>query len=148
MKLVFHNKKITGILTILPEREVKFDDEMGNYSFSVSKSMKLKMAMGFESRRVVDENTCVSDLCIHGLDYLFGNDLLKKEEIDALILVSQSFDYIMPPTSNLIQGHFQLKQDMICLDISQGCAGYLIGIFQAFMLLEQPAIRKVEIGRA
>jgi 3-oxoacyl-[acyl-carrier-protein] synthase-3 len=51
----------------------------------------------------------------------------------------------MPPTSNVIQGRLGLKQDMFCVDINQGCAGFLIGLFQAFFLLEQPAVRKVAL---
>jgi 3-oxoacyl-[acyl-carrier-protein] synthase III len=148
MKLVFSNKKITGILTVLPAIEVKFEDEMDNYNFSIAKSLKLKTAMGYNTRRIVDEKTSVSDLCIHGLDYLFENNLLIKEDVDAIILVTQSPDYFMPPTSNIIQGHFQLKHDMICLDISQGCAGYLVGLFQAFMMLEQPTVKKVVLLNA
>ena len=61
---------------------------------------------------------------------------------DALILVTQSPDYFMPPTSNVIQGRLNLKQDMLCLDINQGCAGFVIGLIQAFLLLEQESIRK------
>ena len=34
---------------------------MGNYNFSEAKSMKLKMAMGYNKHRIVDENVCVSD---------------------------------------------------------------------------------------
>jgi 3-oxoacyl-[acyl-carrier-protein] synthase-3 len=146
--LTFKNKSITGILTILPKNEVRFEDEWENYNFSYAKSLKLKAAMGYETRRVVADNACISDLCIYGLDYLFTNNLLQKDEIDALILVTQTPDYFMPPTSNIIQGHFRLKQDMICLDINQGCAGYLIGLFQAFMLLEQDAIKKVVVLNA
>jgi len=148
MNLTFHNKKITGILTILPANEIRFEDEMSNYNFSEAKSLKLKTTMGFNTRRIVNEDVCVSDLCIHGLGYLLEKGLLKKEEIDALVLVTQSPDYFMPPTSNVIQGHFSLKEDMICLDINQGCAGYLVGIFQAFMLLEQPGINKVVLLNA
>ena len=143
MNLKFINKKITGILSVLPANEVLFEDEMENYNFSHAKSMKLKLAMGFNKRRIVLPGVTSSDLCIKGLDYLFNSCKLKKEDIDALILVTQSPDYIMPPTSNIIQGHFGLKHDMICLDINQGCAGYIVGLNQAFMMLEQPAINKV-----
>jgi 3-oxoacyl-[acyl-carrier-protein] synthase-3 len=87
-------------------------------------------------------------LCVYGLNYLFENDLLKKDEIDALVLITQSPDYIMPPTSNVIQGQLGLKDDIICLDINQGCAGYVIGLFQAFMLLEQDQIHKVVLLNA
>jgi 3-oxoacyl-[acyl-carrier-protein] synthase III len=148
MNFKFLNKKVSGILTILPENEVKFDDELDNYNFSHAKSMKLKMTMGYKTHRVVKDGVCVSDLCIHGLNFLFSNDLLKKEEIDAIVLVTQSPDYFMPPTSNIIQGRLGLKEDIYCIDINQGCAGFIIGLFQAFMLLEQEQINKVVVLNA
>ncbi|HUW04853.1 MAG TPA: ketoacyl-ACP synthase III [Williamwhitmania sp.] len=144
----YKNKAITGILTVLPSRVVRFEDEMENYNFSTAKSLKLKMAMGYNTHRIVNEDVTVSDLCIHGLTYLFDNDYLKKEEVDALILITQSPDYFMPPTSNVIQGRLGLKTDMVCLDINQGCAGYIVGLMQAFMLLEQESIKKVVVLNA
>jgi 3-oxoacyl-[acyl-carrier-protein] synthase-3 len=148
MNFKFNDKKISGILVVLPENEVKFDDDLDNYNFSHAKSLKLKMTMGYDSRRVVKGDACVSDLCIYGLNYLFENKMIQKDEIDALILVTQSPDYIMPPTSNVIQGILGLKNDMICMDINQGCAGFIVGLFQAFMLLEQDQIRKVVLLNA
>ncbi|MCF6212561.1 MAG: ketoacyl-ACP synthase III [Flavobacteriaceae bacterium] len=148
MDLKFKNKKITGILTVLPKREILFEDEMGNYNFSIQKSLKLKSAMGYNKKRIVEEGTTSSDLCVFGLNYLFENKIIKKEDIDALILVTQTPDYIMPPTSNIIQGHFNLKQDMICMDINQGCSGYILGLIQSFMLLGQDNINKVVLLNA
>lgn len=148
MNLHFKNKKITGILTILPKNQVLFEDEMHNYNSSVAKSLKLKVAMGFNKKHIVTDGITSSDLCIEGLTYLFDNNILLKDEIDSLIMVTQSPDYILPPTSNVIQGHFGLKHDMICLDINQGCAGYIIGLIQAFMMLEQSSINKVILMNA
>jgi 3-oxoacyl-[acyl-carrier-protein] synthase III len=148
MNFKFANKRISGILTILPEHEVRFDDEMHNYNFSEAKSLKLKLTMGYNTHRVVEDGVCVSDLCSHGLEYLFSNNLLSKQEIDAIVLVTQSPDYFMPPTSNVIQGRLGLKEDMICMDINQGCAGYIVGLFQAFLLLEQDQINKVVLLNA
>ena len=71
MNLNFQNKKITGILTIIPENEIKFDDEIDNYNFSRGQSMKLKLIMGYNKRRIVKKETCASDLCIFGMEYLF-----------------------------------------------------------------------------
>lgn len=148
MNLIFKNKKITGILTILPEKEIKFEDELDNYNFSKSQSMKLKLVMGYDKRRVIKDGTTCSDLCIFGLNYLFEKNLLKKEDIDALVLVTQSPDYFMPPTSHVIHGKLDLKQDMVCMDINQGCSGYIVGLNQAFMLLEQEEINKVVLLNA
>lgn len=148
MDLKFKNKKITGILTVLPKRIVPFEEEMGDYNFPEKKSLRLKKVMGYNTHRVASEGQCSSDFCIYGLQYLFDNGMLEKDSIDALILVTQSPDYYMPPTSNLIQGHFNMKNDMICLDINQGCAGFEIGLIQAFMLLEQDVINKVVLLNA
>jgi len=148
MNLHFKNKRITGILTILPKNQVLFEDEMHNYNSSVAKSLKLKAAMGFSKKHIVTDGVTSADLCIAGLTHLFDNNILLKDEIDSLIMVTQSPDYILPPTSNVIQGHFGLKHDMICLDINQGCAGYIIGLIQAFMMLEQSSINKVVLMNA
>lgn len=149
MKIDFSNKKITGILSILPSNEVLFEDEMHNYSFSEAKSLKLKAAMGFKSKRVVaDESITSFDLVVKGLDYLFENNLLDKDSIDAILFVSQSPEYIMPPTSNLLHGKYGLDDKVYCLDINQGCAGFVVGLQQSFMLLNNPGINKVVLCNA
>ncbi|RKN76935.1 3-oxoacyl-ACP synthase III family protein [Ulvibacterium marinum] len=148
MNLKFKNKKITGILAVLPEKEIKFEDEIDNYEFTRRQSMKLKLVMGFNKRRVVNKGTTISDLCVFGLNHLFDRKLLRKEDIDALILVTQSPDYFMPATTHIIHGRLGLKQDIYCSDINQGCAGYSYGLNQAFMLLEQDKINKVVLLNA
>lgn len=148
MDFSFKNKRISGILTILPKKAVKFEDEMVNYNFSPAKCMKLKLAMGYNEHRIAESGQCSSDFCKFGLQYLFDNNRLSKDEIDALLFVSQSADYYMPPTSNIIHGHFGLKQDCLCMDINQGCAGFELGLIQAFLLLEQPAVKKVVLMNA
>lgn len=148
MNFKFKNKKITGILSIIPKNIVKFEDEIENYNFTRKQSMKLKKIMGYEEHRIAEKDTCVSDLCIFGLKYLFNEGLLREDEIDVLILVTTTPDYFMPPTSNIIQGELGLGQDIICLDINQGCAGFLIGLFQAFSFLDQEEINKVVLLNA
>ena len=148
MDFTFKNKRVSGILTVLPKKAVKFEEEMANYNFSPAKSMKLKLAMGYNQHRIAEPGQCSSDFCIFGLQYLLDNNLLKKEDIDSLLFVSQSADYYMPPTSNLIHGYFGLKHDCLCMDINQGCAGFELGLIQSFMLLEQQAIKKVVLLNA
>lgn len=148
MDFSFKNKRISGILTILPKKAVKFEDEMANYSFSPAKCMKLKLAMGYNEHRIAAPGQTSYDFCQFGLQYLFDNNLLKPEQIDALLFVSQSPDYFMPPTSNLLHGHFGLRQDCLCMDINQGCAGFELGMIQACLLLDQPAVKKVVLLNA
>ena len=148
MDFLFKHKRIGGILTVLPQKAVKFEDEMSNYNFSPAKCMKLKLAMGYNEHRIAAPGQTSADFCAFGLQYLFDNALLKPEEIDALLFVSQSPDYYMPPTSNLLHGRFGLRQDCLCMDINQGCAGFELGMIQACLLLDQPAVKKVVLLNA
>lgn len=143
MRFQFSNKKISGILTVVPKHTEKFDDGALNYHFSDAQCRKLKHIMGYEEKRTAPQGVCSSDLCEFGANYLFEKNIVKREEIDALILVTQSPDYFMPATSNILHGKLGLKEDCICFDITQGCCGFLIGLIQAFMLLEQENIHKV-----
>jgi 3-oxoacyl-[acyl-carrier-protein] synthase III len=143
MNFTFRRKRITGILTVLPANERLFLDEMKNFNFPEARSLKLKEVMGYDRRRLVNPGVCVSDLAVFGLQHLFDRGLLNRDEIDALLVATMSPDYFMPPTSNIVQGRLGLKQDMVCLDLGMACAGFVVGLIQAFMLLEQESIRKV-----
>ena len=148
MNFTYHNKRISGILTVVPAQERAFVEEMRNFNFPEARSLKLKEVMGYDKRRMVEPGVCVSDLAVFGLQNLFDRGLLQKEEIDALLMVTVSPDYFTPPTSNIVQGRLGLKQDMLCLDINQACAGFVIGLMEAFMLLEQESVKKVVLINA
>jgi 3-oxoacyl-[acyl-carrier-protein] synthase-3 len=143
MNFLFRRKRISGVLTVVPVRERSFVEEMKNYDFPEARSLKLKEVMGYDKRRLVEPDVCMSDLAVFGLRHLFERGDLKPDEVDALLLVTQSPDHFIPPTSNIIQGRLGLKRDMLCLDINQACAGYVIGLIQSLLLLEQESIRKV-----
>ncbi len=90
----------------------------------------LKAATGVNKKRIVKLGVIGSGLCSQGSKYLLDKNLLQKDDIDALILVTQSPDYIIPPTSNVIKEAVGLVQDILCVDINQACAGYYVGLIQ------------------
>ena len=143
MKLSFTDKAITGLLTIVPANERKFVDEMANFNFSPARSLKLKEVMGYDRHRIVEGPVCSSDLAVAAIEFLLKQGNISKEEISGLILVTQTPDYLMPGTSKVVHGRLGLHQDVFCLDVNQGCAGFLIGSMLGFMLLDQPDTQKV-----
>ena len=136
MQTIFRNKKISSILTVLPEKESFFDDEVENYSFPVKQTIRLKKTMGYNKHMLAKESTTVTDLAMYGLDHMLKNNWIKDEEIGAIIVVTLCPDHFVPHNSNIIHGRLGLQPDVICLDIGQGCCGFIIGLCQAFMLLE------------
>lgn len=148
MNLIFKDKRLCGLLLVIPQNEKSFMEEMANFDFPIERSLKLKQIMGYDTHRVADGAVCVSDLAVHGFEHLFRTGTIAKDDIDALILVTQTPDHLLPPTSSIIQGRLGLKQDMYCMDINQGCSGFVMGLMQAYMLLDQPSIRKVALVNA
>lgn len=143
MKFKFRGKRIGGILTVIPKNVRTFEEEMGNYTASNARMKRMKEVMGYGEHRIVTPETCVSDMAVFGAEQLFASELVKKGEIGALLLVTDSPDHFLPPTSNIIQGRLGLSKDVYCLDMIQGCSGYVIGLLQAFQLLEQLGDKKV-----
>lgn len=139
----FRGKRITSILGILPETIGYFDDEVGNYSFPEKQTMRLKKVMGYNTHRLAKSESTVSDFAEYGLNYMFDNGWIKKEEIGAVVTVTLSPDYFVPHISNIIHGKFDLNTDVVCYDIAQGCCGFLVGLSQACMLLEHLQDKKV-----
>ena len=145
MFFTFKGKKITDIVSIVPKESMRFEDEIEQYSFSREKSLKLMSIMGFREHRIAPDDITAADLCACGFDYLVRNRGLDSESIDALIFVSHTPDYILPPTSSVLHGKLGLKEDCYCVDINHGCAGYVVGLQHAFMLLETRAVRRVAL---
>jgi 3-oxoacyl-[acyl-carrier-protein] synthase-3 len=143
MKCIFKNRKISSIVSVVPKEEYFFDDEYPIFKLNEAKAKRFKKMMSLDRHRIAPPEVCSSDLALYGVKQLLKDGTLKKEEISALLFVSQTSDHFMPPTSNIIHGKLGLSQDVICLDFNQGCAGFLSGLMQAFLLLNLPAVKKV-----
>ena len=145
MDFVFSNARISAIQVALPAQERCFDEEFPNYKLTEDKARRFKKMMGVDRHRIAPPGVTSGDLCQAALTRLLDQGTLRKEDIGALVFVSQTPDHFLPPTSNVIQGKLGLGRDVVCLDLNQGCAGFLMGLMQAFMLLNLPGMGKVVV---
>lgn len=145
MKTIFRNKKISGLLSVLPATTIKFEDEINNYTFPPKQTLRLQKVMGYKQHAIVKETTATSDLCLAGLEYILQKGWLKKEEIGGIVVACSYPDHFIPPVSLILQGKLQLSEDVYCVDISQGCVGFLIALTQGLMLLEYMKDKKVVV---
>jgi 3-oxoacyl-[acyl-carrier-protein] synthase-3 len=149
MNFIFDNKQITGLLTVVPKHVAYFEEEVPNYDFPPKSSLKLQKLLGLKSHRyLTDDQVTGSDMALHGIRHLIETEVIRPEEIDALLYITQTPDHFVPATSNIIQGRLGLKYDTICMDINQGCAGFLIGLMQAFLLLDLQGVHKILLVNA
>ncbi len=143
MQTTFKGKRITSMLGILPETIGYFDEEVDNYSFPAKQTLRLKKVMGYDQHRLAKETSTVSDFAVYGLNYMLDNEWIYKEEIGAVIVVTLCPDHFVPHVSNIVQAKCGLDTNVVCMDIPQGCCGFILGLAQSFMLLEHMNDKKV-----
>lgn len=132
-KFSIPNIRLSGISACVPKKEVS------NYDFeplSQKERELLVKTIGIEKRRIADKGICTSDLCFKSTEVLMESLHWNKEEIDILIFVTQTPDYITPATASILQSKLGLSTSCIALDINLGCSGYVYGLAVASSLLQ------------
>jgi 3-oxoacyl-[acyl-carrier-protein] synthase III len=95
---------------------------------------------GIEQRRVAGTETC-SDLCFQAAKTIL-DETESADEIDVILFVSQSPDYILPATAILLQERLGLSKQCIAFDINLGCSGYVYGLSVIGALLQSGQLKK------
>ncbi|EOX4793364.1 MULTISPECIES: 3-oxoacyl-[acyl-carrier-protein] synthase III C-terminal domain-containing protein [Vibrio] len=143
MKSNIGNIALKGILAAVPKHISYFDDEIENYSHTEQSSKKLKKLMGYEQHRVVSKPICFSEMVkplLENLPKVLG---VSYDDIDAIVVVTQTPDYLIPSTSSIIHGMFDFNEDCYCIDINDGCNGYIRGLFESSSIIRNSDAKKI-----
>ena len=121
------NVKITGLAGAIPKKEI--DNRDYEWISEAERELFIKNT-GVEKRHVVPgiRSTTTSDLCVEAAEKLIEELEWEKSEIECIIFVSQSRDYILPQTSSMIQDRLGLAKTCMAFDISLGCSAYVYGM--------------------
>ena len=83
---------------------------------------------GVLERPCASEDETAFDFSVQACDELFEKHDALKDKIDAIIVCTQTPDYIMPGNSFLLHERFKLKSEVICFDYNLACSGYVYGL--------------------
>lgn len=97
---------------------------------------------GIKSRRRTTEEITSADLCFYAAEKLIVDLEWEKNDIEALVFVSQTPDYILPATSCLLQKRLGLNKNCYTLDISLGCSGWIYALSVLAALMQNGSIKK------
>ena len=67
---------------------------------------------------------------------------MDKSEIEALVFVSQTADYVLPATSCILQDRLGLSKECYASDIALGCSGWVYGLSSVVSLMSSGMIKK------
>jgi 3-oxoacyl-[acyl-carrier-protein] synthase III len=139
--LAFNNIRISSISACVPKRSVPNTIENATL-FSQEELFKFIETTGVVNRRYSDSNVCSSDLCFNAAENLISANNINRNEIDLLIFVSQTADFLSPATSMSLQNRLGLSKNTAAFDVNLGCTGYIYGLSIAYSLMVQPTFRK------
>jgi len=129
----FEGIEIKAISGCVPKRKVlntEFVDLLSDKELRI-----FEKTVGIKERRWADENVTASDLGYSAAIDLFENYKFDKDDIECLVFLSQTSDYKIPFTSNILQARLGIKREVLCLDINAGCAGFIQGLSVCFSLV-------------
>ena len=137
------NIRIKGLYGAIPKNISYYDDEVENYSHSVESSLKLKKVMGYNKHRVVKSNATITDFILPTFESLVASECIDVKNIGALVVVTQTPDYEIPSTSSVLHGKLGLSEDCYCVDINDGCAGFIKGLFESSSIIRNTRIENI-----
>jgi len=137
--LSIKNTTVKGIAVAVPQHEESNED----YPFVSEKEKELFIkTTGIKKRRKAHSQLLASDLCYEAAEKIIEKLQWKKEEIELLVYVSQSRDYIIPSTSILLQERLKLPKTCLCFDVPLGCSGYVYGLSIMAAFISHGQIKK------
>ena len=140
--LEFKNVRIAGIAAGVPKLVASnlhpsINDEVsGNYSPEA-----FVETTGVLERRISDKLT-TADLCFEAAERLILDLHWNKEEIDAIVFVSQNADYVLPATACILQARLGLSKECYAEDVALGCSGWVYGLSNVASLVSSGTIKK------
>ncbi len=132
--------RIDGISACVPTTVCGYADV--NYLLNDKQYAQFVKATGVECVRKTTLDKTTSDFCYFAAKCLLQELEVAKDEIDLLVFVSQSADYIAPMTSCLLQERLGLSSRCIAFDVTSGCSGYVQGLSICASMLSKSGIRR------
>lgn len=103
---------------------------------------RLVRNIGIEHRRISSEWQCFSDLAVVAAERLLDELRWSRSEVDALIVLTQSPDYLIPSTAIILQDRLGLDHATIAYDVNLGCSAYPFGLHLLGSMIASGAIKK------
>jgi 3-oxoacyl-[acyl-carrier-protein] synthase-3 len=134
------NVRYAGMATCVPKRVLSNIDDCPPQMRSARE--RVVRNIGIETRRICSEWQYFSDLAFDATEKLLEELKWERDEIDALIVVTQSPDYPIPATAIILQDRLKLKQTTIAFDINLGCSAYAFGLHLLGSMISAGGIKK------
>jgi 3-oxoacyl-[acyl-carrier-protein] synthase III len=129
--------KLTAIEYDLPETILSNQDL--SREFPEWQADKIENKIGISKRHIAGPDECASDLAVAAAHKLFASGVCRPEEIDFVLLCTETADYFLPATACLVQHRLGIPTAAGALDFNLGCSGFVygLGLVEGLIVSEQ-----------
>ena len=89
---------------------------------------KIASKIGIEERHISAPDETATDMAISSSQKLFAEHNINPNDIDFVILCTQSPEYKLPTSACIIQDKLKIPTSAGALDFNLGCSGYIYGL--------------------
>ena len=136
-----NNVRVSGIAAAVPSSV--FHVQESTCFANQAEANRYIENVGVEHIRCTDGAITCSDLCLKATERLMSDLAWKSEDVDMLVFLSQSQDFILPATACVLHGKMGLKQECTCFDVSLGCSGWSYGLSIVAGMMQGGSFRRV-----
>lgn len=104
---------------------------------------KVADKLGIEERHIAAPTEMVTDMAVCAAENLLAQGIAKREEVDFVLLCTQSPEYYLPSSACLVQSRLGLSTHCGALDFNLGCSGYEYGLALAKGLIVSNTAKNV-----
>jgi 3-oxoacyl-[acyl-carrier-protein] synthase-3 len=133
--------RLLGIQAVVPAGVAGPDDVAARFGPEVAERV-LQMT-GVRQRHVAPPGQTTADLVHAAARSLLGKLGVRAGEVDGVILVTQTPDFVAPATACILQDRLGLPQSALAFDMNQGCSAYPYGLAVCHGLLAAGLARRV-----
>ena len=126
---------IKAISVTVPKKVYKLSNILNKKS-EKNKIINSSKMLGVNQCHKSNESTTTLDLCYNSAKDVIRSLKWNSKDIDILVFVTQTPDYLMPACSNIIHHKLQLKKECVCYDINLGCSGYVYGLWNITSIMQ------------
>ena len=139
---------VNEISYYLPKKKVDTQEIIEQYNRYHSISDKdtidtIFAKTGVRIRHQSDLSITAKDLGAYAAQQLLDKSQVGKENIQALIFISDALDYKGPSTACVLQSELELPKSILAFDVLHGCTGWIYGLSLAKALIHSKQAENV-----
>jgi 3-oxoacyl-[acyl-carrier-protein] synthase-3 len=125
---------VSNVEYYLPDHVVTNEDL--SRDFPEWSADKIFAKTGILRRHIAAPDETAVDMAVKAAERMFARGNVKREQIDFVILCTQSPDYLLPTSACIVQHRLGIPTRAGSFDMNLGCSGFVYGLALAKGLIE------------